>query len=127
MDYINIELFVKSYLATAAWVSCDSNENQEFDKLATKQATQDCEEFINRCIREIGNDQAIELLSYPGDDLEYLAAHCFFLNRCGHGTGFWDRQIEFGDYADTLSDISRGMGNVEVLHKRYKNSKLIFA
>ena len=76
---------------------------------------------------KFGEDKAIELLSVPGSDLGYLAAHCFFLNRNGHGSGFWDREVEFGEEnAEILSKICKDMKGCDCYHVRGAKSKLTF-
>lgn len=37
-------------------------------------------------------------------------AHDFFLTRCGHGVGFWDRGL--GDVGDALSELAKQAGEV---------------
>ena len=126
MKTLNFESFVSSYLATASWITCDSGENTDFTREGKKIAAKECQLFIDRIIKEFGEEQAMELLTVPGNDLDYLAAHCFFLNRNGHGSGFWDREIEFGEYADKLSNISKEMKGSDCYHVRGKKSKLTF-
>ena len=123
---LNYKQFVNDYLATASWVTCESGENTEFTNEAKQIAMQECCQFIGAVIWEFGEKVANELLETPGSDLGYLAAHCFFLNRNGHGTGFWDRQNEFGDYANKLRDISKEMGTADCYHVNGKKSKLTF-
>lgn len=123
---INFTEFVNSYLATAAWASCEPGENKSFTKEAIERAKIDCAKFIGIIEFKFGKETAEEILTIPGSDLTYLAPHCFFLNRCGHGTGFWDRENEFGAFADHLSDISKFIGNVDVMHIRGPKSKLTF-
>lgn len=127
MEKINIKNFINSYLATASWVTVDSDtECAEFTRNAKKIALADCEKFIELVKERIGNDKAIGLLTIPCNNLDYLTPHCFFLDRNGHGTGFWDRQNEYGEYADILSDISKEMGSSDCYHVRGKKSKLTF-
>lgn len=124
---INLTEFVRSYLATAAWVTCETGENQDFTKEAKKQAEIDCRLFINQVISKMGYEKAQEVLSKPGSDLTYLAPHDFFLTRNGHGAGFWDREDIYGETeAKILTDISREMKGVDCLHVRGEKSKLTF-
>lgn len=124
---ININNFVADYLTTAAWITADSGECTDFTREAKKTAKADCIKFIGLVTDKLGKDKAIELLTVPGSDLGYLAPHCFFLNRNGHGTGFWDRENEFGeDYYMVLDEISKQMGGCDCYHIRGKKSKLTF-
>lgn len=127
MKKINIKHFVTSYLATAAWETVESGECADFTKDAKKVAEKDCNWFIDAVASELGEDEAVRLLTIPGSDLTYLAPQCFFLNRNGHGTGFWDREIEFGETnAALLSQISKQAGRCDCYHIAGKKSKLTF-
>lgn len=127
LNKINIGAFVKSYLSTASWVTCESGENTEFTKEAIQIAKEDCEKLIKKVIDRFGEEKGTELLTIPGNDLTYLAPHDFFLTRNGHGTGFWDREDIYGeDEAKILTDISGEMGEVDVFHVKGKKSKLTF-
>lgn len=122
---IDFSKFVNSYLHTAAWATCDSaNENHEFTKDAIERAKIDCAKFIGIVQFKWGKDTAEEILTIPARDFDYIAPHCFFLDRCGHGTGFWDRETDFGSFADDLSEISKFFGNVDCMHVRGPKSKL---
>lgn len=123
---INLKNFVADYLTTAAWVTSEAGECTDFTREAKKTAENDCTAFIELVKKELGEDRAIELLTVNGNDLGYLAPHCFFLNRNGHGTGFWDRENEFGEYADILSNLSKQMGGCDCYHLRGPKSKLTF-
>jgi hypothetical protein len=126
IDKINIADFVNSYLATAAWVTCDSGENTEFTKQSKVNAKEDCLKFIDLVVKEFGEDKGIQLLTIPGNDLTYLAPHDFFLTRNGHGSGFWDKENIYGDSeAAILTNISKQMGEHYVYHERGPKSKLI--
>jgi len=127
MDKINIDQFVKDYLATASWVTCDSDECQEFTKEAQEIAKQDCITFISLVTTMFGMKKAVKLLTVSGTDLCYLAPHDFFLTRNHHGAGFWDKPDVYGqENADKLTEICHSMGEVDVYHIRGKKSKLTF-
>jgi hypothetical protein len=125
---IDFKAFVKSYLATAAWVTTDSpDENKDFTTASIKMAEYDCRLFINKVIDAFGLENGTRLLTIPGSDLAYLSPHDFFLTRNGHGTGFWDKEDIYGHAASrSLTDISKAMGEVDCMHERGKKSKLMF-
>jgi hypothetical protein len=124
---LNISDFVADYLTTAAWITSESGECTEFTREAKKVAKADCVKFIELVNNKFGEEKANELLTTQGRDLGYLSAHCFFLNRNGHGTGFWDREEEFGeDNAKILSQISNDMKGCDCYHIRGPKSKLTF-
>lgn len=47
---------------------------------------------------------------YREDPAMARAGHDFWLTRCGHGCGFWDRDL--GELGDRLSDAARAFGEV---------------
>lgn len=124
---INKKLFVASYLATAAWVTCDSNENQTFKKSAEADALNECEKFIAAVLAHFGEARGEELLNIQGNDLTHLAPHDLFLTRNGHGVGFWDKESIYGvEAAKELTRIAKDMGPHECAHDHGPASKLIF-
>lgn len=127
MKTIDIDAFVLSYLATAAWVTCESSkENHEFTEPAKHRAMEDCEKFIHEVQDKLGMEKANELLTIPGNDLTYLAPHDFFLTRNRHGAGFWDKPEHYGEYADILTEIAQAQGTVDCGHIGSLKSKLSF-
>ena len=129
MKYLDFAQFVLSYLATAAWVTADSDENNEFTEDAKLTAKNDCATFIALVILEFGAEEARPLLTTAGKDLTYLAPHDFFLTRNGHGAGFWDSPEKYGgqENADRLTAICERMGCADVYHiGEYNQSQLTF-
>ena len=125
---IDIKVFTKDYLETAAWVTAELDENQEFTEEAKGQAEDDCLKFIQAVRKEFGVVKGMELLATTANDLTYLAPHDFFLTRNGHGTGFWDKPEFYGgqENADRLTKICEEMGSIECYHVKGKKSKLTF-
>lgn len=129
MKTLNLNAFVESYLATAAWVTVDSEyyENDSFTREAKEQAEADCKKFISMVCAAFPEDRANELLTMPGNDLTYLAPHDFFLTRNGHGAGFWDKEDTYGiEAAAKLTAIAKECGECYCYHIRGKKSKLTF-
>ena len=63
----------------------------------------------------VTESHVVEFLSLaPADLLDGIEpeqiGHDIWLTRCGHGAGFWDRDL--GDRGDRLSDICNRMGEV---------------
>lgn len=127
MKPINEKEFVNSYLTTAAWVTCDSDECKDFTKAAKDTAKEDLRLFMSNVIEEFGSEKANELLSIAGNDLTYLAPHDFFLTRNHHCAGFWDKEDIYGkDEAKRLTDIAHQFNEATCYHVRGKKSKLTF-
>jgi hypothetical protein len=125
---LNLKKFVNSYLATAAWVTCDSGENQNFTREAKKRAEADCLKFINDVCEKLGNYTGEALLTIGGKDLDYLAAHDFFLTRNRHGAGFFDKTDKYGvEHAKILTDIAHAQKEVNCYHVNgWKSRPLTF-
>ena len=125
---LNLTKFVLSYLATASWVTCDSDENTDFTKIGKEIAEKDCIKFIQAVRAEFGDEKAKPLLETKGNDLDYLAAHDFFLTRNNHGAGFWDKPEYYNgqENADKLTKIAISLGTDDFYHIRGKKSKLSF-
>ena len=125
---IDIKVFTKDYLETAAWLTADSDENNEFTDDSKGHAEDECLKFIQAVRKEFGDEKGMELLNTSANDLTYLAPHDFFLTRNGHGTGFWDKAEIYGgqENADRLTKICQEMGSVECYHVKGKKSKLTF-
>lgn len=119
--------FVRSYIATALWSSCDTQTDEEGDEyydeldsmVANDQATisysmvkrciLDCDKFIDLVDKNFMSEDAEYILNRPGSDLDYLAPHDFWLTRNHHGSGFWERfdwdDEEHGNLGEKLTEI----------------------
>lgn len=118
----SLDEFTRAYLECALWASTDdgyfgegderNNEEgaenggdpldanfslEDFAPEAIETAIKECREFRAYCT-EHG-------LEWSDDE---LAGHDFWLNRNGHGTGFWDRDM--GEMGDRLSDACKSFG-----------------
>lgn len=122
------DAFLESYLTTASWITCDSDENNEFTKDARLKASKDCLKFIIDVQFEFGVEKGNELLTLKGSDVTYRSGHDFFLTRNGHGAGFWDNPDFYGsqEIADKLTEIAERQGEVDCYHIEGKKSKLTF-
>jgi hypothetical protein len=102
----DINLFFTQFLVTALWSSTDDTESPldanysvgDFDPDTLKQLRAECKTFIQL------NDK---LLAQAGDSSQN--GHDFWLTRCGHGAGYWDRG--YGDVGNQLTLASERAGN----------------
>lgn len=117
LDTLTDEM-LNAYTACALWSSMDNSDDQggepldtnydaadiHPDTLATMRA--DCAAFL------AANAAILETCFGTADQ----AGHDFWLTRCGHGTGFWDRDDNVWTPAarDALSDYCRRAGNVDL-------------
>jgi len=117
---IEIDKFTEAYITCALWASIESDEQgnncrplddnygpEDLAEEAVKAIVEDCKDFqeaqgelITQAIKMAENRYTIE-----------SAGHDFFLTRCGHGAGFWDRGL--GTLGTILSDASKIYGNVD--------------
>jgi len=77
----DIATILLHYLAAALWTS-ENEEEYSYDDFSPE-ASKKAEEDITRFVTEAGP----LLEAWPEDQI----GHDFWLTRCGHGTGFWDR------------------------------------
>jgi hypothetical protein len=109
------ETFLRSYIETALWSSCDSDDTP-LDSLygpddihpdTLKVMLADCRAFM------LDNMKDIETYSSDLSRCLEMAAHDFWLTRNGHGAGFWD-----GDWPDEagerLTEACKSWGNVDL-------------
>lgn len=121
----NEQCFIRSYLETALWSSCDDAGNPLDDgrdltdihpddlKSLTEQARAFFLEFESCILTD--NAPLAEYWDGATDNNRKaaMAGHDFWLTRCGHGAGFWD-----GDWPEpcaTELDLgSQAAGNVDL-------------
>lgn len=109
-----LDSFTRAYLECALWSSIDENEmpldrNYTIENLSLaclRSCVADCKAFQR--------DNKVDLI-HQGDNPE-MAGHCFWLNRNGHGAGFWDRGT--GAVGQRLSDASKVYGTVDLMAYR---------
>lgn len=113
--------FVRGYLGCALWLLDEDEEKKSTDggfiiaevhPHDVRQAIEDCEDFqtTNRELLERayddGQDTRHGRMSYGPEN----AGHDFWLTRCGHGAGFWDRGL--GAVGKELTAMSKPYGDV---------------
>jgi hypothetical protein len=109
-----LDAFITAYAVAALWSTNDESNPQGGDPLddnynivdiadaTLQQMIDDCKKF-----REENKD----LLELSGLSDEY-AGHDFWLTRCGHGAGFWDRGSE--DVFDQLTEACKKWGEIDL-------------
>jgi hypothetical protein len=97
--------FLQGYTSCALW----SSTNGEGVPLDEHYTTRDLSPEVLHRFEE--DCKAFYTASIVGTNLpisDALAGYCFWLNRNGHGTGFWDRDM--GDIGEGLSRQSQSYG-----------------
>lgn len=107
-----MDAFTEAYIECALWSSSDTTEEGEEIRLDDGEhelAEETMAAMVEDC-RQFQESNA-ELLERAGSPAQN--GHDFWLTRCGHGAGFWDRGYSDG-IGDLLSDICREIGNVDL-------------
>lgn len=114
-----LDPFTRAYIEAALWSSTDDDE-EPID------AEYDIEDISNESIERIALDCARFQARYyhlwegcetgRGEyDIDEASGHNFWLNRNGHGTGFWDSTEVYGhENAEQLDDASHSFGECSV-------------
>ena len=114
--------FINGYITAALWSSTDEQgepldaihapEDLPQETRATMES--DCRKFFEQCNDDLWEYKEKRVLPCP--DIQYTASDCaghdFWLTRCGHGAGFWDRGI--GETGERLTDAAEKFGNVDL-------------
>jgi hypothetical protein len=106
---IDINVFLNGYIECALWAEGDYYDEDgtdyfkfedEFDKVsdACKAAMlSDCEDFIS------ANRETLEAFKYEANCDDWRLGVLFWLNRSGHGSGYWD-ECNSGTKGDELGE-----------------------
>ncbi len=117
----NLDEFVKHYVVAALWSS--TNEAGEpldgqysIDDIAPKtlaEMREQCADFVKANHADLIEYKELRRNIADGQwSGEALAGNDFWLTRCGHGAGFWDRGLDA--LGDRLSDAAKVYGNVDL-------------
>jgi hypothetical protein len=107
-----VEEFIKGYEMCALWSSTDDNGDplDQFEgEVAEKTKAlfkRDCDDFIAENIKDL-----MDVTERSGYDWS-RAGHDFWLTRCGHGAGYWDRGL--GEVGDRLTAAAEKYGNIDL-------------
>ncbi len=105
-----LDAFTKGYIEAALWSSTDEH-GEPLDAVHTVDdiapatlATMiaDCTDFCT----------ANAALLADGGQSDDYNGHDFWLTRCGHGAGFWDRGL--GEVGDKLTEAASAYGSVDL-------------
>lgn len=117
LDATKLDEFTAAYIEAALWSSADDDGDyldSRFDQFDL--APETLEKMIEDCRRfqaEFGHLFTEENCSYRGCPVAAYAGHDFWLNRNGHGCGFWDGDWE-EPAASILDAASRKAGQVDL-------------
>lgn len=112
MSAFALNTVVAGYLRAALWTGSREDETpyddagfevDNIDPVSQEQAREDCDKFC----REHETDLLASGMS------ESSIGHNLWLTRCGHGTGFWDRDL--GAVGDRLTEGCERIGDATLL------------
>jgi hypothetical protein len=118
-----LDAFTRAYLICALWSTTGDNDrplDADFDisdlgEEARKQAVDDCKKFQTEnaeLLARYRDDIIIRHGEYSADD---YAGHDFWLTRCGHGCGFWDRDYRTdGTIGGRLTEACKAFGGLDI-------------
>lgn len=110
--------FTRAYIEAAFWASTDESDEsggapmddnygfQDLDERSVQEITQDCQKFQEENAADL--EEFSELMSGKEWSGMEQAGHDFWLTRCGHGVGFWDRDA--GEVGERLTKASEAFG-----------------
>lgn len=99
---INLDAFVKGYIACALWSSTEDGEplDRNFD---ADDLSEEALEKMRADCRQFADETAAMIEGQEGQ-----AGHDFWLTRNGHGAGFWDG--DWPEHGEALSKASKSFG-----------------
>lgn len=110
-DIHSISNMARHYLIAALWTGTD-DEGEPLDKEydlsdcaeeLLVRAEEDCESFLRMAYTLDHSDWSFEQLG-----------HDFLLTRCGHGCGFWDRDLGSEFIRERLTEIAHSFGSFDI-------------
>ena len=113
----DLDSFTGAYVEALFWTNSGDSEHELTDKGFADLAMETLRLIMSDCERFQSSECADQILAdcymregYGPEN----AGHDFWLTRCGHGTGFWDReQLESDGWGDVLTGIAEDeFGNV---------------
>jgi hypothetical protein len=120
LSFDELPEFTKHYVIAALWSSNDESDPSGGDPIDSNYDGHDVdpatlETMHNECKAFQEANAADLALAYElyqpcgdGSTPEQQAGHDFWLTRCGHGCGFWDRGL--GEVGDRLTEASQKCG-----------------
>lgn len=114
----SLDEFYNHYIVAALWssVAYGHETEKEFgDQFDTSFESLDFDESdLSEETRKQMKDDCKSFLKENYNDIEHYdqAGHDFWLTRCGHGVGFWDRDL--GDIGDRLTKSCEKFTNIDL-------------
>lgn len=110
----DIDQVVKSYIVTALWSSIDNADDTGGEPLDENYGPEDLSDSAQQQIQK----DCVDFVDYAAADLreakldDDAIGHNFWLNRNGHGAGFWD--LGLGAVGERLNKAAHSFGSVDL-------------
>jgi hypothetical protein len=101
--------FLEAFLVCALWSSTDGDKPLDDTHTIRDFAPETLAKLTADCARFQTENAALLAASGLSDE---QAGHDFWLTRCGHGAGFWDRGL--GEVGERLTEAAKVFGNVDL-------------
>ena len=118
MSAIDLDQFTHAYMVAALWSSTDENGEPLDDVYSIDDIAPECAAAMRASCADFIAANAADLAEYceqmtceqwSGSERAGLD---FWLTRCGHGVGFWDRGLDA--LGDRLTAAAKVYGNVDL-------------
>ena len=113
---INVDEVLKHYIIAALWSTNDDSDDSGGEPLDKNYSEDDiAPESLAKMREDVEKFVAkghVELRTWNGGrtTIEEQAGHDFWLNRCGHGCGFWED--EWAEPGKRLDKLAKSFGEV---------------
>jgi hypothetical protein len=102
-----LNTFTRSFIACGLELAEDGEDGFIKDKYIWDVDRKSLEKIIADCTKFL--QQSRLLLDFGDSEMMERAGYDFWLTRCGHGVGFWDREDYYGEEeAKALTDLCKG-------------------
>lgn len=101
-----LDNFTTAYIECALWSSMDDDGNPLDDNYGIDDLSQECLAKMAEDCRQFQLDHQTDMEELDDEQ----CGHDFWLTRCGHGAGFWDRG--YGELGEWLTQASKAWGDV---------------
>lgn len=114
----NLEEFIKAYIEAMIFTESGEDDSplegatgdeSEFDPKTLADIKKDCREFVERHSNDIETSCLTKERPYA------QAGHDFWMNRNGHGVGFWEKEDWEAEAGERLNQASEEYGEVDYI------------
>lgn len=120
----HLDHFTRAYIEAALWSTNDNSDSSggepldknysedDFTPEDLMHIIRDCVQFQRDNAADIATAASLGEYAKSRHSIKEMAGHDFWLSRCGHGTGFWDRDL--GEVGERLYEAARSFGEADI-------------